>query len=251
MQGSYKTNGLPRPYYMKPHKRGVYENMARLTHLTNSRKLMGYLLMLVLFGLCMYMIGQELRGMPSSGYEIVGKNVPKTPSIKENMDGDVKNFVQSGKNKDKVTEKDALANGKKEASGDFDNVVDEAPMGGLVNEAPIVGNDAGLVIDGKKSSGEKGTEKKVPAKAVKGAKGVVMEPKQKKGTSFSASREEDVEDDAVPPRKAEAKTPPAEDVKAKVIKKGKALDTQREGGKKKGVDSEAAQRVVDETEDYP
>lgn len=266
MQGSYKTNGLPRPYYMKPHKRGVYENMARLNNLTNSRKLTGYLIMLILFGLCMFMIGQELKALPNSGYEIVGKNVPKNAPLAKNTDGDVKNFVQSDKNKDKVTEKDALSNGNKESLDEFDHVVSEAPKGGLVNEAPIVGNDAGLAIDGKKSSNNMAIDKN------SGGNGVEI---KKKGQSFSASREED-ENDAAPPSPGKAVTPkgkqpeknmqpeknkqseknkqveknkqPDEEVKGKIIKKTKALDALREESKKKGASSEEAQKIIDETE---
>lgn len=254
MQGSYKNNGLPRPYYMKPHKRGVYESMARLSHLTNSRKLMGYVLMLFLFGLCMYMIGQELRGAQNGGYEIVGKNVPKATAPKENMDGDVKNFVQSGKKIDSGTEKE-LALGDKESLDEFDNVVNEAPMGGLVNEAPVVGNDAGLVIDGKKSSGDVGLEMKGKPKGVK------IENNKKKGPSFSASRDEDTEDDvASPGAKAKAKAnvnanlnnkPLKKDDEddSKVIKKNKALDTLREESKKKGVDLELADKIIKESDE--
>lgn len=217
MQGSYKTNGLPRPYYMKPHKRGVYENMARQNHLTNSRKLIGYLIMLLLFGFCMYMVGQELRGIPSTGYEITGKNILKTTHPKKNTDGDVKNFVQSSKNKDKVTEKDAFSNGNKESLDEYDNVVIEAPKGGLVNEAPIVGNDAGLVIDGKKSPVDTGLEKKAGA-GVKGAR--IDTPK--KGL-FSASREGDEDEEAdmaAAPAKAKVarKRQAEDDSKGKIIK---------------------------------
>lgn len=243
---------------MKPHKRGVYENMARQNNLTNSRKLTGYLIMLILFGLCMFMVGQELKGLPNSGYEIVGKNVPKNAPLAKNTDGDVKNFVQSGKNKDKVAEKDALTNGDKESLDEFDHVVSEAPKGGLVNEAPIVGNDAGLAIDGKKSSNNMAIEKNGKS----GGNGVNVEIK-KKGQSFSASREEDEDDAAPPPAKAAApkkkqaeknkqtdKNKQAdEEVKGKIIKKTKALDTLREESKKKGTGSDEAQKIIDESEE--
>lgn len=250
MQGSYKNNGLPRPYYMKPHKRGTYEDMARQTNLTNSRKIMGYFLMLTLFGLCMFMIGQELKGLPNAGYEIVGKNVPKSSPLSQNTDGDVKHFVESGKNKDKLAEKDALANGNKESLDEFDNVVNEAPMGGLVNEAPIVGNDAGLVIDGKRSVKDASLDKKSGA-------GTKAESKNK--PSFSASRDGD--DDVAPPSVGEDKVASpskpkssnsknnkvGDEAKAKVIKKTKALDTLREESRKKDPDSEEAQKIIDET----
>lgn len=245
MQGSYKNNGLPRPYYMKPHKRGMYESMARLSHLTNSRKLMGYVLMLFLFGLCMYMVGQELRGAQNSGYDIVGQNVPKAAAPKENMDGDVKNFVQSGKKKDSATEKE-LALGNKESLDEFDNVVNEAPMGGLVNEAPVVGNDAGLVIDGKKSSADALLEKKGKPKGVK------IENKKKKGPSFSASRDEDTEEETLKVNaNANAIKKPAkkDDEDAKIIKKNMALDSLREESKKKGADPELAQKIIEESEE--
>ncbi|KAK6202777.1 uncharacterized protein RJT21DRAFT_118853 [Scheffersomyces amazonensis] len=81
MQGSYKNNGLPRPYYMKPSKKrmGVvgtnspYDNFKQpVVFFTNSpRKLLGYLVMLLLFGTCIYWMSQDLKPQPDPTYEIV------------------------------------------------------------------------------------------------------------------------------------------------------------------------------------
>lgn len=153
MQGSYKNNGLPRPYYMKPNRRGsAYNNVNNLFFLTNSRKLTGYLVMLVLFGLCMFMVAQELKAKPEPTFEIMdslevkgGKNL-----------GDVGNLVDSADKKDKNFEKPQVAVNKAQNSrGEYGHAVLEAPKGGLVNEGPVVGNDEGLVVDGK--------TKKIPA----------------------------------------------------------------------------------------
>ncbi|RKP32909.1 hypothetical protein METBISCDRAFT_21170 [Metschnikowia bicuspidata] len=241
MQGSYKNKGLPRPYYMKPHKRGMYESMVRASYFTNSRKLMGYVMLLFFFGLFTYMIGQELRAVPQAAYEIVPKSALGTGG----KDGDVKNFVQSGKNKEEVPENDALLKSSKASLLLFDNVVSEAPKGGLVNEAPIVGNDAGLFIDGKKSSGD------AAIKTTGGMKGVKIANKSKKGP-FSTPRDEDDEDNsAASPAKNQkmANNGKDEGTKAKVIKNNKALDSQHEESKKMEPDAEKAQNIIDESEE--
>lgn len=146
MQGSYKNNGLPRPYYMKPNKRGsAYEHATRLVFLTNSRKLMGYLVMLVLFGLCMFMVSQELKPKPDMLLEIMDPLEVKT--TKNN--GDVGNLVDSDK-KENNFEQPQVANNKAQNShGEYGHGVMEAPKGGMVNEGPVVGADEGLLVDGK------------------------------------------------------------------------------------------------------
>lgn len=178
MQGSYKNNGLPRPYYMKPNKRGsAYENASRLVFLTNSRKLMGYVVMLVLFGLCMFMVAQEIKPKPDALYEIM--NAVEVKEAKNN--GDVGNLVDSDK-KDKNFEQPQVANNKAQNSrGEYGHGVMEAPKGGMVNEGPVVGADEGLLVDGK-------TKKAAPEVEVKVADEPAPVPVAR-GNGVKASRE--------------------------------------------------------------
>lgn len=147
MQGSYKNNGLPRPYYMKPTKRGsAYDNASRLFFLTNSRKLTGYFVMLVLFGLCMFMVAQELKPHPEPSFEIMEPLEVKTSK----NNGDVAKLVDSADKKDTSREQPQVANNKAQNSrGEYGHAVMEAPKGGMVNEGPVVGADEGLVVNGK------------------------------------------------------------------------------------------------------
>lgn len=165
MQGSYKTNGLPRPYYMKPHSKRTkaYEKMPHQFFLTNSRKLTGYLVMLFFFGLCIFMISQELREKPEPTYELVDPLEKQSDN-----NGDVGKLVDSSKVEDRADEKVALASKEQ-------NIFVEAPKGGSVNEGPIVGNDEGLVVDGKpsnnKNAGKMGASGASGAGSVQGARG--------------------------------------------------------------------------------
>ncbi|KAM9927309.1 hypothetical protein OXX80_010323 [Metschnikowia pulcherrima] len=153
MQGSYNNNGLPRPYYMKPSKRGsVYDKMPKSVFLTNSRKLTGYLVMLFLFGLCVFLISQELKTPAETDYELIGA------TRNDKNTGDVGKLVDSAKASDLENDKPDLAMNKVQNSkGEYGRAVMEAPKGGMVNEAHIVGNDEDLVVDGKtkKNSQEK------------------------------------------------------------------------------------------------
>lgn len=149
MQGSYTNNGLPRPYYIKPNKRGsAYDKMPKQIFLTNSRKMVGYLVMLFFFGICVYMIGQELKPHTDVTYEIVSS--ANDAGSDKNL-GNVGHLVDSGKGEDKPLEKlDLALNKAKNSKGELGHGVLEAPKGGIVNEAPNVGNDQDLVIDGRK-----------------------------------------------------------------------------------------------------
>ncbi|KAK6464537.1 hypothetical protein DFJ63DRAFT_311839 [Scheffersomyces coipomensis] len=96
MQGSYKNNGLPRPYYMKPSKKRIgggvgsnspYDNFKQpIVFFTSSpRKLLGYVVMLILFGTCIYWISQDIKTQPEPSYEIVKTskdiNNPNSPPV--------------------------------------------------------------------------------------------------------------------------------------------------------------------------
>lgn len=182
MQGSYKNNGLPRPYYMKPNKRGsAYDSASRLLFLTNSRKLLGYLVMLALFGLCMFMVAQELKPRPDVLYEIMDPQEVKEPK----NNGDVGNLVVSDK-KDKNFEQPQVANNKAQNSrGEYGHGVMEAPKGGMVNEGPVVGADEGLVVDGKTKKKSSGVEVLVANDAAAPGAPVVQ------GNGVKATREGD------------------------------------------------------------
>lgn len=187
MQGSYKNNGLPRPYYMKPNKRGsAYEKMPRLVFLTNSRKLTGYIIMLVLFGLCMFMVAQEMRPHPDAEYELV----PQTKVGK--LNGDVGKLVDLAKVDDKATEKADLAQNKAQnAKGEYGKAVLEAPKGGMVNEAPVVGNDEELVIDGRKKKLAPGAKVQA-ARKDRGAAAKPAQPQAKAGGALEHEQAEDL-----------------------------------------------------------
>ena len=127
---------------MKPSKRGsVYDKMPKLVFLTNSRKLTGYLVMLFLFGLCVFLISQELKAPAETDYELVGA------TRNDKNTGDVGKLVDSAKASDLENDKPDLAMNKVQNSkGEYGRAVMEAPKGGMVNEAHIVGNDEDLVV---------------------------------------------------------------------------------------------------------
>lgn len=150
MQGSYTNNGLPRPYYMKPSKRGAYDKLPRLVFLTNSRKLTGYLIMLVVFGLCVFMIGQELRPQPDAGYELVSPDAEKPKAAANGVadstlaeDTNEKSNLGLDKGLDKGLNKGQYS------KGEYGRAVMEAPKGGLVNEGRVVGTDEDYVVEGR------------------------------------------------------------------------------------------------------
>ncbi|OBA20084.1 hypothetical protein METBIDRAFT_19016, partial [Metschnikowia bicuspidata var. bicuspidata NRRL YB-4993] len=148
MQGSYKNNGLPRPYYMKPSKKGsVYDKMPKQIFLTNSRKLTGYIGMLFLFGLCVFLVSQEFKTPSDASYELVGADQNNRPGKNS---GDIGKLVDSANAGDLENDRADLAMNKAQNSkGEYGHGISEAPKGGMVNEAPIVGNDEDLIIDGK------------------------------------------------------------------------------------------------------
>lgn len=96
--------------------------------------------MLFFFGLCIFMISQELKEKPDPTYELVDPLEKQSDN-----NGDVGKLVDSSKMEDRADERVALASKEQ-------NIVVEAPKGGSVNEGPIVGNDEGLVVDGKPSN---------------------------------------------------------------------------------------------------
>ncbi|CCE72946.1 Piso0_000553 [Millerozyma farinosa CBS 7064] len=135
MQGSYNSKGLPRPYYMKPvSKNSIYSNKATKSFINSPRrKLIGYVIMLVLFGTCVYWISQDIRPKPEPQYEIVEPETRKAPGVNEMINRE---------NVEKDSKYENLAyNMAKGSKGDVGRGVDEAPKGGMANEAPLVGNE--------------------------------------------------------------------------------------------------------------
>lgn len=124
----------------------MYDNASPQFFLTNSRKLTGYFVMLVLFGLCMFMVAQELKPKPEAVFEIM--DALEVRDSKNN--GDVAKLVHSDDTKDKNFEQPQVANNKAQNSkGEYGHAVVEAPKGGMVNEGRVVGADEELVMDGK------------------------------------------------------------------------------------------------------
>lgn len=119
--------------------------------------------MLFLFGLCMYMISQELKGGEDPIYELV-----HPLEMQSEKNGDVGKLVDSSKVEDTAEDKAALASKE-------ENVVVEAPKGGLVNEGPVVGNDEGLVVDGKPSNNKNTGKIGAGVQAARGQDQVVEE----------------------------------------------------------------------------
>ena len=135
MQGSYKNNGLPRPYYMKPSlKFSPNKQRPRTFFNSPSTKDVGYTILLILFGTCMYWISQDLKeSMEQPSYEII------QPDLEYNKNLD--DIVGIG-NADKESENIGLAGNLAQGSkGDIGVGVAEAPKGGMANEAPVVGNE--------------------------------------------------------------------------------------------------------------
>lgn len=158
MQGSYQNKGLPRPYYMKPtntKKNSPYNNTPRNFFSTPKRKLLGYIVMMILFGSLMYVISQDIRGSQTQVYEVV------VPEKKLEPEGKIAG--SSPNDADKESENIELSiNMAKGSKGDLGKGVAEAPKGGIANEAAVVGNDEEKIIGGKKSTP---AGKAAPAKA--------------------------------------------------------------------------------------
>ncbi|KAK6456827.1 uncharacterized protein RJT20DRAFT_34780 [Scheffersomyces xylosifermentans] len=175
MQGTYKGNGLPRPYYMKPsskRKNSPYDNLKSPVAFFNSppRKILGYLVLLLLFGTCMYWISQDLKPSRPPVYEVVkpeiiqaSVNVPKNAKVDNK---NIERIVNVGSKADKeslnIDLADNLAQGSK---GEKGVGVAEAPKGGIANEAPVVGSDEEKIV----GLGKKPKAQQQAASADKGA----------------------------------------------------------------------------------
>ncbi|KAF8002653.1 hypothetical protein HF325_003618 [Metschnikowia pulcherrima] len=126
--------------------------MPKLVFLTNSRKvdrLLGHALSF--WTLCLLNFAGA-QSAAETDYELVGA------TRNDKNTGDVGKLVDSAKASDLENDKPDLAMNKVQNSkGEYGRAVMEAPKGGMVNEAHIVGNDEDLVVDGKtkKNSQEK------------------------------------------------------------------------------------------------
>lgn len=204
MQGSYKKDGLPRPYYMKPAKRhSAYDKIPHTFFNSNRRKVFGYVILLVLFGTCMYFVSQDMKPRPDPTYELVNSNTAnlgddstmgranklrtgKNPSTNGNIEPLV-GSVGADKEKEKAGLDKNLAQGSK---GDVGQGIYEAPLGGVANEAPVVGNDADVIIgNGHKNTDANGKVKSRNGRKVQGTEEIISEkeefvipPKEEKGS---------------------------------------------------------------------
>lgn len=147
MQGSYKNNGLPRPYYMKPmkgKKGSPYETMSHDFFRTPRRKLVGYLVMLTLFCTSVYWLGQSLRASPEFEFELEEKQelLSANDILEPNMGADL------DVEKDESGNIGLAGNMAMGSKGDVGRGVQEAPKGGIANEAPVVGNDEVQILKG-------------------------------------------------------------------------------------------------------
>ncbi|CAH6723830.1 hypothetical protein CLIB1444_21S00342 [[Candida] jaroonii] len=154
MQGSYKNGGLPRPYNMKPirpKKGSPYQNFQSNWFNSPRRKALGYFFMLFLFSLSFYWLGQTLKSTPDTIYELedVDKKLMNSLQDVDNLVGKISNE----KDKDEgVLDAKLAGNMMANSKGDIGIGINEAPKGGIANEAPIVGNDEELILKGKKST---------------------------------------------------------------------------------------------------
>lgn len=119
-----------------------YDKMPRTFFTTPMRKLIGYLVMLSLFGTIMYWIAQDMRPTPDPDYEIVAP-----PLFKDNRNAqgnkpqeNFDNMVKIGKDADHESNNVDLADNMAQGSnGEIGLGVAEAPKGGVANEAAVVG----------------------------------------------------------------------------------------------------------------
>ncbi|ODV80835.1 uncharacterized protein CANTADRAFT_40983, partial [Suhomyces tanzawaensis NRRL Y-17324] len=162
MQGTYRNNGLPRPYYMKPSKKkSPYENINSVNFFnTSRRKILGYLVMLFLFGTCMMWVAQELRPGNDPQYEIVKSELkqPVVPEVPSNKLPNIEKIANSvGSKADKESRNvDLAGNFAQGSKGEKGLGVVEAPKGGIANEAPMVGNDEDKLVGTGKNIKPKG-----------------------------------------------------------------------------------------------
>ncbi|CAL1217365.1 unnamed protein product [Candida parapsilosis] len=162
MQGSYHSNGLPRPYCMKPSskkKHSPYNNLKEPIVFFNTprRKLIGYIFMFLIIGTLMWWVSQDLKDKPESEYEVVpadqytSSSSSSSSNKKHNLDNDNHNLdnMVKGVGSKADTEKDNLDLAENLAAGSKGEKglgVAEAPKGGIANEAPLVGNNEDDVV---------------------------------------------------------------------------------------------------------
>lgn len=155
---------------MKPVKgkrNSPYDNVSRNYFSTSSRKILGYLVMLCLFSLSLYWLGQNMRATPEIEYEM---------EILKNLNHDidnVNNIVQVEDNDKDSNNFDLAGNMALGSKGDVGRGVNEAPKGGIANEAPLVGNNEKEVLEGKKAKSKPGrqVDERVPIDFEESVKG--------------------------------------------------------------------------------
>lgn len=140
MQGTYKKDGLPRPYYLKPaHKLKLPYSKTTFPYISHTKKkLLGYLVLLFLFGTFIHMMSQSMRPNPDLTIEIEGNNINHGTEQreKENIE-----LLRAPGNTQKDSENSDLANNLVRGSrGEIGYGMEQAPKGGIANEAPHASN---------------------------------------------------------------------------------------------------------------
>ncbi|MCH0629577.1 hypothetical protein JNB11_06350 [Kocuria palustris] len=155
MQGSYKDKGLPRPYYMTPSKKkhSPYNDLPQNFFNSSRRKLIGYLVVLLLFGTMMWWISQDLRVQPEPIYEVVHHDDAADALMQNGFDIGNVNIKDNMKEADNADLAAGLSAGSK---GDKGYAVDEAPKGGIANEDLVVGSDEDLIVGNGKAKPKQG-----------------------------------------------------------------------------------------------
>jgi len=168
---------------MRPVKKrnSPYDKMPKQFFNSHKRRLFGYILMLTIFGIMMFIVAQDLKTKPDPIYEVVSHD----------LDGNIDNIVNLRNSKaDKEIENlDLAGNLAKAPDGKAGLGVAEAPKGGIANEAPVVGSDEEKIVgsgNGKKT----GTGKVADAKKLDDADAAAIPGKVK---GYKADKEDDGE----------------------------------------------------------
>lgn len=136
MQGTYKKDGLPRPYYLKPaHKLKFPYSKSKFPYLSHTKKkLLGYLVLLCLFGTFIHMTSQSMKPNPDVAIELEGNDVNQGAEQREKENV---GMLRAPGNIQKDSENSNLANNLVYGShGEIGYGMEQAPKGGIANEAP-------------------------------------------------------------------------------------------------------------------
>lgn len=135
-------------------KHSPYDDLPKNFFNNSRRKLMGYLVVLLLFGTMMWWISQDLRVQPEPVYEVVHHDDTAADALVQNgFDIGNVNIKDNMKEADNADLAAGLSAGSK---GDKGYAVDEAPKGGIANEDLVVGSDEDLIVGNGKAKKKQG-----------------------------------------------------------------------------------------------